>query len=240
VVATLVLWDIDGTLVRAGDVGAAVFDDALEEVLGRRPPERVRMSGKTDPQIVGEYLAMLGLPDTPAIVDDVCEALARCLAAAADRLVGEGHACLGAEAALMGLADAGGVVSTAVTGNIEPNAQVKLAAYGLDRWLDLGVGAYGSDARDRDHLVPIAVGRVQERYGGDVDRSRTWVVGDTPRDLACARAGGVRCLLVGTGRTPAAELRHLGADAVLDDLVDTAAVLDILLTGRGNAGDPGR
>lgn len=240
VLSTVVLWDVDGTLVRAGDVGADVFDDALDEVLGRRPPERIRMSGKTDPQIIGEYLALLDEPDTPETVGAVCAALARHLAGAEDRLVGEGRPCLGAEEVLRALAETDGVVSTALTGNIAANARLKLAAYGLDRWLDLTVGAYGSDERDRERLVPVAVTRVGERYGEDVDRAEVWVVGDTPRDLACARAGGARCLLVATGRSTADELRSLGADEVLDDLADTGAVLDVLLAGRPDVARSGR
>jgi phosphoglycolate phosphatase len=240
VLSTLVLWDVDGTLVRAGDVGADVFDDAVEEVLGRRPPRRIHMSGKTDPQIIGEYLELLEEPDRPATVDAICAALARHLARAEPRLAGEGHACPGAEAVLRELAGADGVVSTCLTGNIAPNARVKLGAYGLDRWLDLEVGAYGSDDRDRDRLVPIALGRVAERYGGDVGPGEVWVVGDTPRDLACAQAGGARCLLVATGRSTADELRRLEPDVVLEDLADTETVLEVLLAGRRDAARTGR
>lgn len=225
----VVLWDVDGTLLRAGDLGITVFDDAVEEVCGRPPPARVAMSGKTDPQIVGEYLAMMGIEDTVTTVAAVCGALARHLAASADILVTRGAACPGSGEILRRLAAVDGVVCTALTGNIAPNAAVKLAAFGLDRWLDLTVGAYGSDARDRRALVPIALARTADRYGAPVDANRAWVVGDTPLDLECAVAGGVRCLLVGTGRTPASALATLGAAAVLEDLRDTEAVLATLL-----------
>jgi len=228
-VRLVVLWDVDGTLLRAGDLGITVFDDAVEEVCGRPPPARVAMSGKTDPQIVGEYLAMMGIEDTATMVAAVCDALARHLAASADTLVAKGALCPGSAEVLARLAALDGVVCTALTGNIAPNAAVKLAAFGLDRWLDLTVGAYGSDARDRRALVPIALGRTADRYGAAVEASRAWVVGDTPRDLECAVAGGVRCLLVGTGRTPASTLATLGADAVYEDLRDTEAVLATLL-----------
>ncbi|MGH9115687.1 MAG: hypothetical protein ACRDWW_07640, partial [Acidimicrobiales bacterium] len=69
VIRRLLLWDVDGTLVRAGDLGAAVFDVALEAVLGERPAGRVRMSGMTDPQIVREYLNMMGIKETAGVVD---------------------------------------------------------------------------------------------------------------------------------------------------------------------------
>lgn len=229
-VRRLILWDIDGTLVRAGDLGAAVFDDALERVLGRRPPERVRMSGKTDPQIVGEYLLMMDVElahherHLPLVLGHVETELAL----AADRLAAEGRALPGVVEVLQSLGRRPDVVQSVLTGNIAPNALVKLKAFGLDQWLDLEVGAYGSDHADRLELVPIALARVAERRGQRIDPGAVWVVGDTVRDLACARAGGTRCLLVATGRSTEAELATLGADAVLADLSDVDRVCALL------------
>lgn len=226
-VERLVLWDIDGTLVRAGDIGAAVFDLALEAVVGRYPSERVRMSGKTDPQIVHESLALLEIEPTDEIVDAVLRGIEGELAAAAanGELAAVGYACPGTASVLEALASVPGVVSTLLTGNVRPNALVKVGAFGLDRWLDLELGAYGSDHIDRNELVPIALSRLRSARGVELDPSDVWVVGDTPRDLDCARAGGARCLLVATGRYGVAELSDLGADAVFADLSDTAAVL---------------
>ena len=93
--------------------------------------------------------------------------------------------------------------------------------------LRLDVGAYGSDDADRDSLVPIAMGRCRAA-GLDVTEERTWVVGDTPRDLACARAAGVRCLLVATGTYPLAALEGAGADAAVADLTETEMVRALL------------
>lgn len=232
----LLLWDVDGTLVRAGDLGAAVFDLALEGVLGLRPSSRVRMSGKTDPQIVAEYLAQLEIEEDDQLVVSILEDLERHLADAADAgaLAAGGHACPGVIEVLAELEADERVLSTLVTGNIEPNARVKVAAWGLDPWLDLDVGAYGSDHPDRNRLVPVALDRVRWRYGASLQPHDAWVVGDTPRDLECARSGGARCLLVGTGRYPAIELAALGADAVLEDLSDTAGVVELL---TGDLGD---
>ena len=230
VIRRLLMWDVDGTLVRAGDLGAAVFDMALEAVLGLRPAERVRMSGKTDPQIVMEYLHQLELEEDDELVRKVLNGIEENLAAAAaaGELHAGGYACPGAAEVLAELAGDSRVLSTLVTGNIVANARVKVAAWGLDPWLDLDVGAYGSDHADRDELVPLALGRVREAYGVSLDPFDTWVIGDTPRDLQCARAAGARCLLVGTGRYSTTELAALGADVVLEDLSDTAAVVAIL------------
>jgi phosphoglycolate phosphatase-like HAD superfamily hydrolase len=126
-----------------------------------------------------------------------------------------------------------GVLQSLLTGNLEANARMKVAAFGLDRWLDFEAGAYGSDDADRERLVPVALERVERRYGRRLDPRDVWVVGDTPRDLACARAGGARCLLVGTGRDGYERLKGIGADAVLPDLSDADAVVDLLVGASG-------
>ncbi|HET6874279.1 MAG TPA: haloacid dehalogenase-like hydrolase [Acidimicrobiales bacterium] len=226
----LVLWDVDGTLLRAGDIGAAVFDDAIEAVLGRRPPERVRMSGKTDPLIVREYLVMMGVEETPELVEAVLERLVQGLADAADGgVLDDGAACPGVTEVLDGLAGSAGVVQTLLTGNLYANAVVKVSAYGLDKWLDLDLGAYGSDSDDRNRLVPVALHRLEQARRVRLAPSDAWVVGDTPRDLACARAAGARCLLVATGRYNYDELAGLGADAAVENLLDSDAVVNLLL-----------
>jgi phosphoglycolate phosphatase-like HAD superfamily hydrolase len=122
------------------------------------------------------------------------------------------------------------VASTLLTGNIAPNALVKVAAFGLDRWLDLSLGAYGSDEADRNLLVPVALRRVAAARHVKLAPEDAWVIGDTPRDLECARVAGSRCLLVATGRYRLGELAALGPDAVLEDLSDAPGVVK-LLTG---------
>lgn len=231
-VERLLLWDVDGTLVRTGDVGAEVFHTAIEKVLGAEPAERISMSGKTDPQIVLEYLEEMGVVATDDVVDAILGHLATDLAVAASagEIRRRGWACPGVAELLEEVAGDNRVVSTLLTGNIYPNAIVKVAAFGLDQWLRTDMGAYGSDDRDRDRLVPIALARLAEVEGARVDPSDVWVIGDTPRDYQCATVAGARCLLVGTGRYPVEELDRIGAEAVLDDLADTASALK-LLTG---------
>jgi phosphoglycolate phosphatase-like HAD superfamily hydrolase len=232
VIRRLLLWDVDGTLVRAGDLGAAVFDLALEAELGIRPEARVRMSGKTDPQIVRDYLLALGVPETDGLVEAVLRRVEGhlAMAAAEGELIAGGTACPGTGAVLRRLAADSRVASTLLTGNIAPNAVLKVAAFGLDQWLDLAVGAYGSDEADRNLLVPVALRRLAAERGVTLAPEDAWVIGDTPRDLECARSAGSRCLLVATGRYRAPELAALGPDAVLEDLSDTEGVTR-LLTG---------
>jgi phosphoglycolate phosphatase-like HAD superfamily hydrolase len=230
----LLLWDVDGTLVRGSGAGRAVFGAAVERALERElAPDllpRVRMSGKTDPQIARELLALAEVADAeadahlPAVLQHLEDEVAR----AAERFRTEGRVLPGVPELLARLAGEPGVVQTVLTGNLAPNAAVKLGAFGLERWLDLSIGAYGSDEEDRTRLVPLARRRAADRDGGDVEPASVWVIGDTPRDLACARAGGARCLLVATGNYPRAELEAAGADAVRDDLADVDEVTALL------------
>jgi phosphoglycolate phosphatase-like HAD superfamily hydrolase len=229
-VRRLVLWDIDGTLIRAGEVGALVFDRALERVFGMAPATRVRMSGKTDPQIVREYLALMEIDNADQHLPAILGHLEAELAAAAEMLAADGEVLPGVREVLRALAEDPDVVQSVLTGNIAPNAAVKLSAFGLPRWLDMEVGAYGSDHADRSRLVPVALERARRLRGWSFSPEQVWVVGDTANDLACARAGGARCLLVGTGRSPASELAQLGADAVLDDLAEVDHVVELLTT----------
>jgi phosphoglycolate phosphatase len=226
----LLLFDIDGTLVRAGPIGGAVFNRAIEAVLGEPPDGSVRMSGKTDPQIVREYLTIMH-SDDPSHLPAVLEHLQRELAMAADQLAMDGKACPGVPELLAALALDDRLYLSVLTGNIAPNAAVKLAAFGLDKWLDLETGAYGSDSEDRRDLVPIALGRLASLRGTQLTAAETWVIGDTPRDYECALATGARCLLVATGGYSVAELGPLGADVVLPDLANTSDVIDVLTAG---------
>jgi phosphoglycolate phosphatase len=226
----LVLWDIDGTLVRAGDIGAEVFDRALELALGAMPSARVTMGGKTDPQIVREYLELMDVADVDGHVPVILGHLEQQLAGAAELIAASGQALPGVTEVLSRLAATAGLRQSVLTGNIAPNALVKLAAFGLDRWLDLDVGAYGSDHADRTRLVPIALDRIRRLRGEVIPPAHVWVVGDTAHDLACARAGGARCLLVATGRVLLDDLAGLGAEAVVANLADVDTVVS-LLTG---------
>lgn len=224
----LILWDIDGTLVRCGDPAPAAFDLALQTVVGYRPPRRIAMAGKTDPQIVAEYLQLLHLELNQADLDRVFAELQAAVAEAEPEIRRSGIVMPGIVDILSRIDADPDMTQTVLTGNIAPNAVVKLRALDLLHWFDMSTGAFGSDHADRCQLVPIAVGRVVARWGRQFDPGEIWVVGDAPNDLAAARAAGVRCLLVGTGRTPLPELAALAPDAVRSDLLDTDAVAAIL------------
>lgn len=225
------LWDVDGTLLRTNGVAQRAFDVAAEHVLGRPPgAHEVRMSGKTDPLIALEILVFAGMAEDEARrrLPDVLGRLEAELAGAAHLVREQGHVLPGVEEVLADLHDDPAVVQSVLTGNTAANAALKLHAFGLDRWIDVEVGAFGSDRHDREELVPVALERVARFRGRALGPEHVWVVGDTPRDLACARAGGARCLLVATGQFGVAELRALDADEVMPDLTDAGAVAGLL------------
>jgi phosphoglycolate phosphatase-like HAD superfamily hydrolase len=228
----LVLWDIDGTLVDTGQIGRDAFSEAFQVVAGRAPDQAaqkmVEMAGRTDHEIALEFLALHRI-DGRAHLPAFSDALAAALAAREGEIRRYGRALPGAEAALAGLRGVPGVVQSLLTGNIEPNAAVKLAAFGLDVYLDFAVGGFGSDDPHRPNLVAVARRKAKAKYGVAFGPATTVLVGDTPLDVAAGRQGGARVVAVATGRFGPDELRAAGADAVLPDLGDTAAVLDAVL-----------
>ena len=231
----LVLWDIDGTLVQAGEVGRDIFTEAFQAVLGRDPDEvtakALVMAGRTDPEIALDFLAAHEIAEGETRLPAFSEALVTALAAKAAVIRERGRALPGAREVLVALGREPGVVQSLLTGNVQPNALLKLASFGLEGHLDFEVGGFGSDHRHRPSLVEVARGKARRKYGPDFAGPATVLVGDTPLDVAAGRAGGARVVAVATGPFRADELRQTEADAVLADLRDTmAAVAAILAT----------
>ena len=226
----LVLWDIDGTLLDSGGVGPAAFPLAFERTVGRPAADLAAMSGRTDHQIALETFELNGIEEPERLWPEFARALAEALAELEPAMRERGRALPGAHDAIAALADADGVVQSLLTGNLKPNAAVKLGAFGLLLpQLDLEIGAYGSDDRQRPALVSIARERAAARHGQAPAPEETVLIGDTPLDVAAGRAGGVRVVGVATGRYGAEALAEAGADEVLGDLLDTEAVLGAVL-----------
>jgi phosphoglycolate phosphatase-like HAD superfamily hydrolase len=222
----LILFDIDGTLLRGGPAKTA-FVAAMAETYGTQgDPDRVSFAGKTDPQIAREILSGAGLART-AIDDGFPSLWARYLGRLAVALETNPMTVLpGVHELLEELAPLENVALGLVTGNIAGGAKLKLGSAGL--WNHFEVGSYGSDHEERDELPPIALGRARERWGAALAARDALIVGDTPRDVASGRAWGIRTLAVATGTFSAAELRAAGADHVLEDLSATERVVSLL------------
>lgn len=217
----LVLWDIDGTLVDSAGHGRYAFEEAFAAVVGRAPGH-MDMAGRTDHQIA---LEMLG--DDGGHLPRVLEELGAALATRREQIAAEGHTYPGVPEALATLAGYEDVVQSLLTGNIEPNAAVKVGAFELEQWLDFEVGAFGSDPHEaRSDLVAVARERTAEKYGEATD---VVLVGDTPLDVKAAHDAHARAVAVATGFSTVDALRESGAEAVLPDLSDTAAAVAAIL-----------
>lgn len=232
----LVLWDVDHTLINAGRAGWRVYQLAFGEMFGRDVPAAPSMAGRTDRAIALETLALAGVPHARTQVDAFQRLLAQLAPGVADLVREYGRVLPGAAEAVRALAstatgspDGAPLVQSVLTGNMRALAQVKLGALGLDRDLDLQVGAYGDIHEIRADLVPLARARATAAYGADFSGAATVLVGDTPLDIEAAQVAGARAVAVASGEFPVADLAAAGADAVLPDLTDTAAVLAAIL-----------
>jgi phosphoglycolate phosphatase-like HAD superfamily hydrolase len=221
---TLVLWDIDRTLLDSGGVGGEVFRDAFAKVTGRTIDRMADAVGRTEPVIFRETLALYDLDDPDDLFPRFVRAQAEGYRDRVQEMRRRGRALPGAREALELLAGLDGVVQTVLTGNPRSSAETKLEAFQLAGRLDLESGAYGTDDPVRSNLVAIAQLRAGRRHGRRFDRATTIVIGDTTRDVEAALTGGARIIAVASGRATAQELRDAGAPIVLTSLEDTATL----------------
>jgi phosphoglycolate phosphatase-like HAD superfamily hydrolase len=231
---TIVLWDIDGTLVRSngGRVSVTAFLRALGQAgnLADEPAYPTNAGGKTDLQVALELLAAASIADERAaeVLSGLGAAYLTELEANRAELTTDLRVLPGVPEILTRLQQLG-ICQSLLTGNLEPIARLKLACAGLDRYVDFDLGAYGSDNADRSCLVPVSRQRLSERFGQAVSPADIVVVGDTPLDIACARAGGAWVVAVATGNFSRAELEIHQPDVLLEDLQDTEAVAKAVL-----------
>jgi len=228
-VGRLVLWDIDGTLVDSAGLGGEAFFEAFERVTGRPVERRVPFAGRTDLEIALDLLETAGIEHSERLLGDFEKALTSSMAARAEKVRERGRPLPGVRAALERFQTDPDVTQSLLTGNIRPNAHVKLGAFGLDELIDMEIGAYGSDHRRRGELVAVARRKALDIRGRNFDPAEIVLIGDTPLDVAAAIEGGARAVGVATGPYDQAELRHSGADAVLPDLSELDEVLSAVL-----------
>lgn len=226
----LLLFDIDGTLIRAHGAGRTAIEKALSTVCGSSiSTDGVRFSGKTDPQIIGEILRANGLTDSTSFLDDALAAYEEvaCAALSADDIE-----LLPGVADLLNQLNARSDVQLGLlTGNIEPMAYRKLGAVELDRHFPFG--AFGSDHADRYQLPDVALRRARRHTGHAFGGSDMVIIGDTEHDICCGRKIGARAVGVCTGRYARAELAPHEPDVLLDDLSAPDQFLQAVLNEHG-------
>jgi phosphoglycolate phosphatase-like HAD superfamily hydrolase len=223
----LVLFDIDGTLVLTGGAGIRAMNRACEEIAGRDALADIPVAGRTDRIILTDVLTRAGR----SADDDLVASLR-------DRYVEHlkeeiGHRGRGIKGVMPGIRDLlerlhrrDDVFMGLLTGNFEAGARIKLEYF--DLWRYFRCGAYGDDSADRNDLVPFAVHRARECGAPELAPQHILVVGDTPHDIACARAAGVVAVAVATGSFTADQLRRHEPDVVFDDLSSAEQFLALL------------
>jgi len=224
----LLLFDIDGTLMlKASAEHAAALHAAIREVHGVEiPAGQVEAAGRTDLDIARSILALAGVDG--ARVDERSATLGEATARHYEKMVPDDLSAFvapGVPAALAELAAREDRVLSLVTGNLEPVARAKLAAAGIGHHFAPGQGGFGSDAEDRAALPRVARERAGAA-GAPHPRERTVVIGDTPRDIACARADGVHVIAITTG--PFGEQELSAADVVVHAADELLVALELI------------
>jgi phosphoglycolate phosphatase len=207
------------------------YAEAFRKVTGRPLVALPQLAGRSDSEIFFESLALNDVA-ADATAQGGQDLLARyswelgaAFAARRGLLTRNGQLLPGAAQAVRATAGLPGVVQTVLTGTIRPNAAEKLAAFGLDGLFDLEIGGYGSEVYPKGSLLLMSRAKAEEKYRARIPLNATVYIADSDRDVEAAKIAGVACLAVASGRSTAADLRAVGAEIVLADLGDTAAVI---------------
>lgn len=235
----LVLFDIDGTLVLTGGAGIRAMNRACEELVGHpHALEGIPVAGRTDRIILSDVVTRAGHTLDDGLLERLRDRYIENLRVEIEqpgRL--QSFESLGArggvKAVMPGIRELLEILDRRedvflglLTGNFEAGAKIKLEHF--DLWRYFQCGAFGDDSADRNDLVPFAVERARHCGLPDIDAHDILVVGDTPHDVACARAVGAIPVGVATGGFTADQLRESGADLVFQNLADSDAFLRLL------------
>jgi phosphoglycolate phosphatase len=227
----LLLFDIDGTLVLTGGAGSRAMGRAFKDTHGLEDAlKTVDLAGRTDRIIIRDALLQAGrdVHVGEADLDRFRQAYFACLREEIQR-DGTGRRGLlpGVRELLDALVDRDDVRLALLTGNFRDSARIKLAAF--DVWRYFLWGAFADDAIERDDLIAVAHARHADEHGAAIAPDAVVIIGDTPHDIRCARAGGAKAIAVATGKYDLAALERHAPDALFADLTDTEAVLRALL-----------
>jgi len=222
----LLLWDIDGTILHTGKAGETALGRAMEKLYGiNRGLQGLEIAGRTDKWIVEQLLGRDGKPNGFEEVGQFLDVYVELLADELPRRNG------GLHPGVLGILEEAHkreeLVQALLTGNIEKGARLKLTRYGVNHFFDFG--AFADDSSIRNELGPHAKRRAEEKHGEEFPPERIFVIGDTPHDVACARAIGARAIAVATGSFTKRQLKDCGADAVFTDLAHPKAFFDLLI-----------
>lgn len=221
----LLLWDIDGTLIRTGGAGESALVRATRTVLGADLDlHQLDWPGRTDRRIAEMILEHLGHPVTAEKTGELLEAYLEYLP---EELSPHEGVVLPGIAAIVRNVDADeSLAQGLLTGNMERGARTKLTH--VDLWRYFPFGAFADDSVDRNDLAPHALRKAAAFHGREFSPESTYVIGDTPHDIACGQVVGARTIAVATGKHSEDALRERGPTALLRNLADPAAFFDLL------------
>lgn len=226
---TVLLFDIDGTLVTTGGVGRRAVERAFGRQHGR--PEAcssIRFDGMTDRSITRLGLEAIGVPPTDEAIDALLATYVRELQDELTLSTPEQYRVhAGVHQAIEAAAERGMALGLG-TGNIEAGARLKLEH--VDLYRHFSFGGFGSDHELRVELIRRGAERGAAMLARPLAECRVLVIGDTPKDVDAARGIGAESLGVGTGGFSAQQLREHGATYAFDDLAAPGA-LNALLGG---------
>lgn len=223
----LILFDIDGTLLRCGKISMECLAQAFEKLTGHTFPTEISAAGKTDPLIVREAFRAVGVPKKEWVELEqlILRKYPRYLEERQDDLTRASVLLEGVTELLDYLAHRRFPLAL-LTGNLESTARRKLEVFKLNRFFP--VGGFGSDAADRNRLARIALERACQHFEHKFEARRCWVVGDTPRDLEAAKAVGARSLGVATGPFAEPVLEEFFPDATAPNLSALGDIVKLL------------
>jgi phosphoglycolate phosphatase len=224
--STLILWDIDQTLVNMDRAGERALLQLIKETYRHDFKEElpIDLRGRTDTSIMRDLLAHIKIEVTPAAAEKFRGEYLALLPVTLPK--GNARVLPGIVAALDAVAAHPELHQALLTGNLREGARLKLSHVGI--WNYFEFGAFADDSSDRNKLGPFALARAKEKLGIDFPPDRVWIIGDTPHDIACAQAIGANSIGVATGSFSAEDLTACGATHVFFDLLDTQALLDII------------
>ncbi len=222
----ILLFDIDGTLLLTGGSGARAMTRAFYELFGvENGLQGITLSGMTDPVIFRNACIQAGIEPE----ENAHEQFKRLYLTYLKEEISKDHSqkrmLPGVKPLLQRLSQKPDIHLGLLTGNYQEGARIKLSHFDLDHFF--GFGAYGDDHADRNRLVPVALQRFTEKTGFPPNGSTVWVIGDTPRDVACAKPYGAKTLAVATGHYDEKSLQNAEADVVVSDLADTEKILTV-------------
>jgi phosphoglycolate phosphatase len=226
---TVLLFDIDGTLVTTGGAGRRAISRAFEKLHGRYDAcDSFSLSGMTDRAIVRKALGIIGVEARPETIDAVIDCYLSFLSEEVNRTEDRHYFLhVGMREAVAEARSRSGVAVGLGTGNVREGARVKLERVGI--YDQFAFGGFGCDHEDRVELIRHGARCGARLLGAPLDECRVVVIGDTPKDVAAAKGIGAVCIGVGTGHFTPSALIEAGADFAFPDFATPGALKALLL-----------